>query len=278
MKGDYRGKVAAVTGAASGIGRALALALAKRGCEVALADVDQQGLAETAALCGGVTVTSQRLDVGDGAGVRAWAEATARAHGRVNFIFNNAGIAYSSTAVAAEEGPFRKLMEVNFWGVVHGTQAFFPHLEASGDGHVVNVSSILGIVAFPGTSAYSAAKFAVRGYTETLRIELELMGSKVTATCVHPGGVKTGIARSGTRHASVTKLGTNLDTAVADFEKILRMDPDEAAAIILRGVQKNARRVLVGADAWALDRVQRWFPSSYHALVARGAKAQLKPR
>ena len=273
---SYSGKVAAITGAASGIGRALALALAREGCEVALADVDEQGLAETASLASGVKVTTRRLDVSSGEAVRAWADAARADHGRVNLVFNNAGIAYSATVADADEADFRRVIDVDFWGVVYGTRAFLPHLEASGDGHVVNISSIFGIVAFPGQAAYNAAKFAVRGFTEELRIELEIMDSPVSATCVHPGGVKTNIVKKTKIHPSTAKLGADLEIAGAEFEKLFRTTPDEAAAIILRGVRKNARRVLVGADARMLDLLQRFWPGSYHAVLVREAKRQAK--
>ncbi|MBL8954915.1 MAG: SDR family NAD(P)-dependent oxidoreductase [Myxococcaceae bacterium] len=258
------------------MGRSLVLALSKRGCEVAASDIDEAGLAETQRLAAGhARVTARRLDVANGADVRAWAREVVRDHGRVNLVFNNAGIAFGSTVQDADEADFRRLMEINFWGVVHGTQAFLPLLEASGDGHVVNVSSVFGLIAFPGHSAYNAAKFAVRGYTESLRIELDMLGSPVTATCVHPGGVKTNIARSSKVHPSLTKLGVKLETASAKMEEMFKLSAEEAAEQILRGVAKNARRVLVGGDAWFIDRMQRWLPEGYQRLVAGAARRRL---
>jgi NAD(P)-dependent dehydrogenase (short-subunit alcohol dehydrogenase family) len=272
----FSAKVAAITGAASGIGRALAVALAKRGCALAICDVDGSGLAETAALASGVKVTTREVDVSDGEAVRAWAKEVVAGHGKVNLLFNNAGVAYGATVRDGEEDQVRRVLDVDFWGVVHGTRAFLPHLEASGDGHVVNVSSILGVVAFPGQSAYCAAKFAVRGFTEALCIELEITRSPVGVTCVHPGGVKTSIARRSKVHPSVGALGVDPATASQEFEKELRMGADQAAEIILRGVQKNARRVLVGADARVLDALQRWLPGSYHGLFVREARRRAR--
>lgn len=274
----YAGKVAAITGAASGMGRSLAVMLAQRGCEVAVSDVDERGLAETVAQASaaGVKVTSRRLDVSSGDDVRAWAAEVVRDHGRVNLVFNNAGISYGATVADADEADFRRVIDVDFWGVVNGTRAFLPHLEASGDGHVVNVSSVFGIIAFPGQAAYNAAKFAVRGFTESLRIELELLGSTVSATCVHPGGVKTNIARSSRLHPSIVKLGIRMEDATQEFEKMFKLTADEAAEIILRGVARNARRVLVGSDARGLDLLQRWLPGAYHGLIVRFARRRLQ--
>ncbi len=273
----YAGKVAAITGAASGMGRSLAVLLARRGCEVAVSDVDERGLAETVAQASsaGVKVTSRRLDVSSTDDVRAWAAEVVRDHGRVNLVFNNAGISYGATVADADEADFRRVIDVDFWGVVNGTRAFLPHLEASGDGHVVNVSSVFGIIAFPGQAAYNAAKFAVRGFTESLRIELELLGSNVSATCVHPGGVKTNIARSTRLHPSIVKLGVRMEDATAEFEKMFRLTADEAAEIILRGVARDARRVLVGSDARGLDLLQRWLPGAYHGLIVRFGRRRL---
>ncbi len=270
---SFEGKVAAVTGASSGIGRALVQALLRRGCEVAASDVDEVGLRALASP--GPRLSTRRLDVSSRPDVFDWAQSLVRDHGRVNLVFNNAGISFGSTAQDADEADFRRLMDVNFWGVVHGTQAFLPLLEASGDGHVVNVSSVFGIIGFPGQAAYNAAKFAVRGFTESLRIELDLLGSVVTATCVHPGGIKTNIARASKVHASLARFGVKLEEASAKMEENFRTTPDEAADIILRGVARNARRVLVGADAWMIDRMQRWLPTMYQRLVASAARRRL---
>lgn len=283
---SFAGKVAAITGAGSGIGRSLAVALARRGCAVALSDVDEKGLAETVALAqqttrgaSNVLVTSRRVDVAQRDAVGAWARSVADEHGGCNIIINNAGIAYSSTAGDADIRDFEHLLSINFWGVVHGTQAFLPYLKASGDGHVVNISSLFGLVGFPGQSVYNAAKFAVRGYTEALRIELEIMGAPVSATSVHPGGIKTNIAKASKIHASVSDLGiTDVDRARKRFERAFRITADDAAETILRGVQKNSRRVLIGNDAKALDFIQRILPNRYHALFAFVGRRTMQKR
>ncbi len=279
---SFAGKVAAITGAGSGMGRSLAIALAKRGCEVALSDVDEATVAETAGLVKGVSsvrVTRKRVDVSDRDAVQSWASDVVRDHGRCNLIFNNAGISYAATVSGAEYADFERIIDINFWGVVHGTKAFLPHLRASGDGHVVNTSSVFGLIAFPGQCCYNAAKFGVRGFTEALRIELEITGAPVSATSVHPGGIKTNIARASKCHPSLAELGIDdIENAGRRFERAFRTTADEAAEIILRGVQKNARRVLVGNDAKLIDLMQRLVPDRYHAFVARSAKRALAVR
>lgn len=269
MTRSFAGKVAAITGAASGMGRSLAVALAQRGCHLALSDVDVDGLAATAAMLTGVRVTTQRLDVANAADILAWSAQVLGEHQQINLLFNNAGVSYGATVQGAETSDFQRILDIDFWGVVHGTRAFLPHLEASGDGHVINTSSLFGLIAFPGQSVYNSAKFAVRGFTEALCIELEMSQSPVRATCVHPGGIKTNIARASKVHPSLAALGVDLEHASADFERAFRVTADEAAATILRGVQRNERRVLIGADARWLDRLQRLLPNDYHGLVAR---------
>ena len=198
-------KVAAVTGAGSGIGRALALELAGRGCRLALSDVDAAGLAETERLLDGRAraLTLAVVDVADEDAVLGWADQVVADHGRANLVVNNAGVALSGTVAALSTDDYRWIMGINFWGVVHGTKAFLPHLEASGEGHVVNISSVFGLTAQPLMSGYNASKYAVRGFTESLRQDLELTGSCVSATCIHPGGIKTNIARSARLDPSV---------------------------------------------------------------------------
>ena len=274
---SFAGKVAAITGAASGMGRSLAVALARRDCEVALCDVDERGLAETARLAHAanprVRVTTKRVDVSDGDAVRAWAKDVVAEHGRCNMIFNNAGISYAATVDGCEHVDFERVVDINFWGVVHGTKAFLPYLRASGDGHVINTSSLFGLIAFPGQCTYNASKFAVRGFTEALRIELEITGAPVSATCVHPGGIKTNIARASKMHPSMAELGCDdLERARGRFERAFRVTADDAAETILRGVQKNARRVLIGTDARVIDLLQRVLPGSYHAVLVRASR------
>jgi len=269
---SFEGKVAAITGAASGIGRALASALARRGCHLALGDLDEAGLAATAGAHSGVKVSLRRLDVSSAEAVRAWAGEVAAEHGRVNLVFNNAGISYGATVRGADEADFRRVIDVDYWGVVNGTRAFLPHLEASGDGHVINTSSLFGLIGFPGQAAYNSAKFAVRGFTESLQIELDLTSSPVRATCVHPGGIKTNIAQTTKIHPSLAELGLEPEEARGELEKGFRLTADQAAEIILRGVRRNARRVLVGTDAKIFDLVQRVVPSSYQWLVIKAAR------
>lgn len=271
-----RGRVAAVTGAASGIGRALAVELAVRGCDLALSDLDDAGLAETvtAAAARGVRVTSQHLDVADREAVQRWADAAAAEHGRVNLIFNNAGVALFATIDSMSYEDLEWLMSINFWGVVHGTKAFLPHLRASGDGHVVNISSVFGLISVPTQGAYNAAKFAVRAFTDTLRMELEIEGAPVSCTTVHPGGIKTAIARHARVDPATTIGGAAADpeTVARDFEKIALTSPEKAARIILDAVEHDRRRVLVGPDAWVIDLLARLPTSIYQRGLVRQSR------
>ncbi len=272
---QFAGRVAAITGAASGIGRALALALAREGMQLALSDINEVGLAETAQFAAphGTRVTTARLDVAERAAVHAWADRVAAEHGGVHLVVNNAGVAHGASIEAMAYEDLEWLFGINFWGVVHGTKAFLPHLLAAEEGHIVNVSSVFGIIAVPGQGAYNAAKFAVRGYTECLRQELELENRRVSATCVHPGGVKTNIARNG---RFPVQAGAASATDPADiarrFDEVARTTPEQAAAAIVRGVKRNARRVLIGADARAIDLVQRVSGAGYQALIVRAAR------
>jgi butyryl-CoA dehydrogenase len=268
----FQGKVAVVTGAASGIGRALALDLASRGAELALSDVDETGLEATVkdAAARGVAVSHARVDVADREAVQAWAERVVADHGRANLVVNNAGVALTATIEETAYEDFEWLMGINFWGVVHGTTAFLPHLIASGDGHVVNVSSVFGIISVPSQSAYNAAKFAVRGYTECLRQELEMAGHPVSATTVHPGGIKTNIARSA--RMQEVEGGATRDEMADQFERMARTTPERAARVILEGVLRNRRRVLIGADARIIDWMQRLFPTGYQRVLTAVAK------
>ncbi len=259
---NFDGKVAAITGAASGIGRALAVNLAGQGAHLALSDIDEAGLAETVSLCEGraVKVTSQRLDVADRDAVFAWADAVVADHGKVNLIFNNAGVALAANIETMSYEDFSWLMNINFWGVVHGTQAFLPHLKATGDGHVVNVSSVFGLLSIPSQSAYNAAKFAVRGFTDALRIELDGDKCGVSSTTVHPGGIKTNIARNMRGQHEMA----------GDFDRIARTSPKSAARQILAAVKANRRRTLIGADAHALDFLARLPGSFLHRVISFG--------
>ena len=266
---SFSGRVAAVTGAGSGIGRALALALARRGCHLALSDVDEAGLARTveAARRAGVTVSAARVDVTDREAVYAWADRAADEHGGINLVFNNAGVALGSMIEGGGYEDFEWLFCINFWGVVYGTKAFLPHLRASGDGHVVNVSSVFALISVPGQGAYNASKAAVRAFTEALRMELELSGAPVSATSVHPGGIKTSIARSARSDESLRSLGVSPEESRKNFETLFVTEPEAAAEAILKAVRKNRRRVLVGRDAYVIDALARLLPGGYQSVV-----------
>jgi len=278
---NFHDKVAAITGAGSGIGRQLAIQLAQRGCHLALSDVDVAGLDETARQAAGVAkvrITTCRLDVADRAAVFDWAEQVVADHGRVNLIFNNAGVALSATVERMRLQDFEWLMNINFWGVVHGTQAFLPYLKTAGEGHIVNTSSLFGLLTVPTQSAYHAAKFAVRGFTESLRQELDMLACGVSATCVHPGGIKTAIARNARTDDSIAELGLNPATAARKFERNFITSAERAAAIILKGVRRNARRVLIGPDAVILDKLQRLLPETSSRLLAYTLGRQTRSR
>ena len=266
---DFNNKVAAITGAGSGMGRELAVELAQRGCHLALSDVNEAGLEETARLVSnsGVKVTHQRVDVANREAVYGWADRVAADHGKVNLVFNNAGVALGATIDGMRYEDFEWLMNINFWGVVYGTKAFLPHLKKAGEGHIINTSSVFGLVGIPSQSAYNAAKFAVRGFTESLRQELDMENSGVSATSVHPGGIKTNIAKAARLDSSIASLGLDQKEATAKFEKNFITTANKAARIIIRAVEKNQRRVLVGPDAVALDLMVRLLPSSYQRLV-----------
>jgi NADP-dependent 3-hydroxy acid dehydrogenase YdfG len=268
---SFTAKVAAITGAGSGIGRALAYELVTHGAELALSDVNEAGLAETVARCrelGAAKVSEARVDVADRAAVHDWADEVVASHGRVNLIFNNAGVALASTLEGVSYDDFEWIMNINFWGVVHGTKAFLPHLRASGEGHIINTSSVFGLIAVPGNGTYNATKFAVRGFTEALRQELEIDGAPVSATCVHPGGIKTNIARDARYDESMASFVNDEARAKANFEKSFITPPERAAKIILAAVRRNQRRVLVGPDARVIDLMQRSLPAGYQ-LVTR---------
>lgn len=265
MTTHFTDKVAVVTGAASGIGRALAVELARRGAHLALSDVDTAGLAETEALVAahGGQVKAGFLDVAQRELLVQYAEDVAEHFGRVNMVFNNAGIAYTGSVQEMAFKDLDRVMDVDFYGVANGTKVFLPHLIASGDGHVVNISSLFGILSVPSQSAYNAAKFAVRGFTEALRQEMILGGHPVKVTCVHPGGIKTNIARNAEQAD-----GRNHDEIATSFDKLARTSPERAAEIILRAVEKGRARVLVGADAKVLDALVRFSGSRYQGVAA----------
>jgi len=262
----FAGKVVVVTGAGSGIGQALATELGRSGAKVAISDVDTEGLAVTEERLKaiGAPVKVDRLDVTEREAFELYADAVKKHFGKVNQIYNNAGIAYTGDIEVTQYKDIERVMDVDFWGVVNGTKAFLPHLIESGDGHVVNVSSIFGIFSVPGQAAYNAAKFAVRGFTEALRQEMAMAKHPVKVTTVHPGGVKTAIARNMTaaEGIDIKELSQTFD------KKLAGTTPAKAATIILDAVRKNKARVLVGPDAKALDLIVRVTGSGYQRLFS----------
>lgn len=262
----FAGKVAVVTGAGSGIGQALAIELGRSGAKLAISDVNTEGLADTEKQLRaiGAPVKVDRLDVTEREAFLLYADEVKGHFGTVNQIYNNAGIAFTGDVEKSAFKDIERVMDVDFWGVVNGTKAFLPHLIASGDGHVVNVSSLFGIFAVPGQSAYNAAKFAVRGFTEALRQEMMHSGHPVAVTTVHPGGIKTAIARNATAAEGLDAA----ELAKMFDKKMASTSPERAARIILTAVQKKKARVLVGADAKVLDVIVRITGSGYQRLFA----------
>jgi butyryl-CoA dehydrogenase len=272
----FSGRVAAITGAGSGIGRALAEDLAGRGAHLALSDIDAAGLAETVARCEGraIKVTSHLVDVADRAAVFEWADTVAAEHGAVHLIVNNAGVALGATAEAMSYEDFEWLMNINFWGVVHGTKAFLPHLKRADQGHVVNISSVFGLVSIPSQSAYNAAKFGVRGFSDALRIELDIEGSHVSVTTVHPGGIKTNIARSARIDPSLHETAGDVADFAAEFDRMAHTTPEKAARQIIKAVERNRRRALIGPDAKLYDLASRLPAGLYQRLLVFTARRQ----
>lgn len=271
-RAPFRGAVAVVTGAGSGIGRALAEQLHRQGARLAISDVKPEDLAMTAELLAaaagpdGTAVRVDQLDVVDRAAVVAYAESVAADFGVVNLVVNNAGVSHGGDVLGMSFADLERVMNVDFWGVAHGTKAFLPHLIASGDGYLINISSLFGLVAVPSQSAYVAAKFAVRGFTESVRMEMLAAGHPVRVTCVHPGGVKTGIARNGTVNAGTERSGRT------DFfdQKLARTTAESAAFTILAGAARGRSRVLVGPDAKVVQFLASLSPRGYQRAVAAG--------
>jgi len=271
---NFNNKVAAITGAGSGIGQQLAVLLAKQGCHLALSDVNEQGLLKTLELIKdtGVRATLDKVNVANLEEVRAWAEKVEQDHGSINMIFNNAGVALGSTVEGASYDELEWIVGINFWGVVYGTKEFLPRIKKTGDGHVVNISSLFGLTAQPTQSAYNATKFAVRGFTESLRQELDIENCGVSALCVHPGGIRTNIANAAKMNDSHRALGMSPEKSARSFNKLLRCPPEEAARQILEAVQKDKRRLLIGNDAKAIDLIQRILPTGYQKVTAFATK------
>jgi short-subunit dehydrogenase len=266
-----RGAAAAVTGAASGIGRALALELAARGCDLALADRDDAGLATVAAEISRTyqqKVTLHRVDVSEAREIEDFAQAAIADHPGLNIVINNAGVGLMGRFDEIDQAQMDWLMNINFWGVVHGTRAFLPHLATQREAHIVNVSSIFGIVAPPGQTAYAAAKFAVRGFSESLRHELAIAASPVRLSVVHPGGIATNIARNSRTGVGMTDNARRVQ-AIERFEAAARTTPKDAALRIIAGIEKNQPRILIGNDARLMDLLQRFRPATYWSVLAR---------
>ncbi len=262
----FAGKVCVITGAGSGIGQALAIELARSGASLAISDIDAEGLAKTEEQVKaiGAPVKADRLNVAEREAFTVYAGEVVKHFGKVNQIYNNAGIAFTGDVEVSQFKDIERVMDVDFWGVVNGTTVFLPHLIASGDGHVVNVSSIFGLFAVPSQSAYNAAKFAVRGFTEALRQEMKLAGHPVKVTTVHPGGIKTNIVRNSTAAADIDSAGLN-----TLFDRCALTTPEQAAKIILEAVRKGHARVLVGPDAKIIDVIIRITGSgAYQGLFA----------
>lgn len=266
-------KVAVITGAAGGIGRGIALALARRGCTLALADIDEANLAKTAAelAAKGARVSHYRLDVSDAAQIAAFPARVLADHAGVDLLFNNAGVAIGGSFEQVSEADFDWLLSINLFGVIRMTRAFMPALRQSGEARIVNLSSLFGLIAPPGQTAYAASKFAVRGFSNALRHELEMEGAKIGVTVVHPGGIATSIAKN-------ARVPTGLNAAEVekqrkDFQAFLRMPPEQAGEIIVRAVERRQPRVLVGNDAKIAGLIERLWPVNYWKIIGRGMKA-----
>ena len=279
---NFKNKVAAITGAGSGLGQQLAVLLAKAGCHLSISDVNEKGLAETVELVKpyNVRVTSKKVNVAKLEEVRAWAADTVQNHGSVNMIFNNAGVALGSTVEGANYEDLEWIMGINYWGVVYGTKEFLPYIKKTGEGHIINTSSLFGLTAQPTQSAYNSSKFAVRGFTESLRQELDIENCGVSALCVHPGGIRTNIANDARMNDSLKSLGMNPEKSAKAFNKLLRMPAEDASQQILDAVLKNKRRLLIGNDAKAIDLMQRILPTGYQKVTALATKLskRLEPK
>ena len=270
------GSAAAVTGAASGIGRALARELAARGCDLALADRDEAGLASVVAELAksGRKVTTHRVDVCEPAQINAFAAAAIAAHPTLNILINNAGVALLGEFNEIDQAQFEWLMNINFWGVVHGSRAFLPHLQRQGAAHIVNISSIFGIIAPGGQTAYCASKFAVRGFSEALRHEFWLAKSPIQLTVVHPGGIKTNIVRNMRTGVGITDNARRVESIERFDNEFAKTTPAVAAQTIIKGIENNAPRVLIGGDAKFMDLLQRFRPGTYFSVLQRRIEKQ----
>jgi short-subunit dehydrogenase len=274
------GAAAAVTGAASGIGRALALELAARGADLALADRDEAGLAQVSAQVAEIgktsgkengkprKVTTHRVDVAEASQIADFARDAIAAHPKLNILINNAGVALLGQFTEIDQSQMEWLININFWGVVHATRIFLPHLSAQREAHIVNLSSIFGIIGPPGQTAYCASKFAVRGFSESLRHELQMTGSPVRLSVVHPGGVATNVARNSRTGSGIADNARRAES-IERFDRMAKKSPAAAAARIIEGIARNEPRILIGSDARFMDLLQRLRPATYWAPLAR---------
>jgi NAD(P)-dependent dehydrogenase (short-subunit alcohol dehydrogenase family) len=273
---NLEGKIVVVTGAGSGIGRALALQLAAQGAQLALCDVNETNLQKTVEIASahGVKVYSAALDVSKRDAFQTFADNVARALGNASVIINNAGVALSQNVEGMDRKDFEWVLNINFWGVVNGCEAFLPQLRQQKDAHIVNISSIFGIIGVPSQSAYNASKFAVKGFTEALRQELN--GSNIHVTCVHPGGIKTNIARNARVHNDMFGRVADVKKLANDFDRLAATTSEEAARQIVRAIENNQKRLLIGKDAKALDAIQRLLPNHYDTVLGIGYKLMSK--
>ncbi len=271
---QYKNKTAVVSGAASGIGYELAMQLAQKGCNLALIDRNIDGLEKIKEQVESLDVQCfiKDVDVADNNAFIAFADEVVDKYGQVDFLFNNAGVSLIDSVENQSLEDFHWLMNINFWGTVHGTNAFLSHLKKSNDAHIVNVSSLFGLLSLPLQSAYNSSKFAVRGFTEALK--MEMAGTNVSVYCVHPGGIKTNITNS----AKISSPHVERSKILDDFNKQAKTTAEQAASIILQGIDKKKRRILVGGDAKLLDRIVRWFPEIYEKILGfeKGVLAKRK--
>jgi NADP-dependent 3-hydroxy acid dehydrogenase YdfG len=265
---SFRGKVAAITGAGSGMGQAIARSLASQGCHIALSDINEANLQQTADSLSkyDVKISIHPLDVADRAAVESFAEDVIANHGQVHMVFNNAGVSVTDSVEHMSYDDMEWLMNINFWGVIYGIKSFLPHLQRVDDAHIINTSSIFGTIAVPSQSIYNASKFAVKGYTFALR--QELADTHINVSCVQPGGVKTGIISS-SRYVPQDNASATKEEFSEQFESMAQLTSEQAAEQILRGVLKNKAQILVGKDAKLAALIERILPTAYQKLIGK---------